>query len=455
MFYCKLVSKIWCTYVPAIADSIIYLSGVKMTKNILHSAFRMFVIFMLVFSLFSGTATAAVGLKLTLVDQTPYPAQPGQQIRFWIQAENVGDGPINNVTIQVVSDSVFSASASESSKTYTTIYAGSKVYHEYVMYVAKDAPDGPRELTVRYKEGNNSLWIEQKFTVGVGGIVDTDNRGTLIITNVSSKPEVFMPGDEGIIWVTLKNNATSSTVQTSDKNVYMANARIQSANLYSKDNIIVKSDALNDLGIIAPGDDISIPFNVSIPEDAADGTYLLTLNVTGSSYEYNIKRNIELIVDSAGIKSVQSKAPSSTLTGKTMEIDIINNHLGGVRKVTIVPVGDGVSFYPTEYYIGEMKAGDLFTAKFNITQDPKADTEVEFKAVYLNGDNKHEDSVLLDIGPATSQSGGIGRILIILVIILLLVVIVAHFYLKKKKNMSLVAYLGSKTKRGSKKNKQE
>lgn len=411
-----------------------------MSKKFLHSATHAFIAMMILLSLFSGVSSAAAGLKITLVDQTPYPAQPGQQIRFWIQAENIGNGPANNVTIQVVSDGVFSASSSESSKTYSTIHAGTKVYHEYIMYVAKDAPDGPRELSVRYKEGNSSAWIEQKFTVGVGGIVDTDNRGTLIIENISSNPEVFMPGDEGIIWVTLKNNATNPTVSTSNNNIYMTNARIQSADLYSKDNIIVKSEAVNDLGIIAPGDNISIPFRVSIPENTTDGTYILTLNVTGSSYEYNIKRNIEIKVDSAGVKSIQSKAVSNSPTGKTIEIDIVNNHQGAVRGVSIIPTAEGMTFYPTEYVIGEMKADDLYTAKFNITQGA-GDSNVEFKAVYYNGDNAHEDSKTLDIGPAVKQSSGLLSLFIYLVVLLILIAVVSHFYLKKKKGISLADYL--------------
>jgi len=422
-----------------------------MTKNIFNSALRMFIIFMLLFSLFAGTASAAPGLKVTLVDQTPYPAQPGQQIRFWIQAENVGDGPLNNVTIEVLSNGVFSTSAAESSKTYSTIFAGTKVYHEYIMYVAKDAPNGPRELSIRYKEGNSSLWITQKFTVGVGGIIDTGNRGTLIIENVTSNPEVFMPGDEGLIWVTLKNNATASTVSTSDRNTYMTNARIQSADLYSKDNIIVKSEAVNELGIIAAGDSISIPFRVSIPKDTPDGTYILTLNLTGSSYEYNIKRNIEIKVDSVGIKPVQSKAPQNSAAGKTIEIDIINGHQGAVRGVTIIPIGDNASFYPTEFVIGEMNADALFTAKFNVTQSSRSNSIVEFKAVYYNGDNAHEDSITFDIGPAASQSSGLLTYLIYFILILLIVAVIAHFYLKKKKNMSLPAYLKSLVKKKDKK----
>ncbi|MDR2943582.1 MAG: COG1361 S-layer family protein [Methanosarcinales archaeon] len=441
-----------------------------MSKKIFKSALRLFVAAMLLLSIFSGVSSAAVGLKITLVDQTPYPAQPGQQIRFWIQAENIGDGTLNDVTIQVVSDGVFSASSSESSKNYDNIYAGTKVYHEFIMYVASDAPDGPRELTVRYRTNNTTIWVEEKFTVNIGGIVDTNNRGTLIIENVSATPEVFMPGDEGIIWVTLKNNATNQTVSTSDRSVYMTNARIQSADLYSKDNIIVRSEAVNDLGLIAPGDTIRIPFRISIPEDTPADTYLLTLNITGSSYEYNIKRNIEIKVDSSGIKAIQSKAAVMGASGKTIEIDIVNYHQGTLRGVSIVPAAEGMSFYPTEYFIGEMKPDDLYTAKFNITQsgapsDSKngsGGSDVEFKAVYYNGDNSHEDSVTLDVGsmaPAQS-SGGIFTYAVYLIILLLIAAVAGHFYLKKKRDMSLIGWMkvqkaNIQAKRAAKKGKKQ
>jgi len=406
-----------------------------MAKRTLNSVLSILLIFVLILSLFPGVSSAAGGLKITLVDQTPYPVQPGQQVRFWIQAENIGNGPLNNVTVEVVPDGVFSASSADVSKTYSTIHVGSKVYHEYIMYVASDAPDGPRALTVRYREGNSGTWIEQKFVVGIGGIIDPGNRGTLIIEKVTSNPDVFMPGDTGIIWVTLKNNATALANGSN-----ITNARIQSADLYSKDNIVVTSEAVNALGIIAPGDNISIPFRVSIPKDTPDGTYLLTLSVNGSSFEYNIKRNVEIKVDSAGIKAIQSKASYASAAGKTIEIDIVNYHQGTVRGVSIIPVAEGMSFYPTEYFIGEMKPDDFYTAKFNITQG-MGDSNIEFKAVYFNGDNAHEDSVTLDIGPVIKPPSKVISYIVYLVIILLLAAVVGHFYLKKKKNMSLIGYL--------------
>jgi hypothetical protein len=378
-----------------------------------------------------------------MIDQDPYPVQAGQQVRFWVQIENTGPRIVENVTVQVVPKAPFTASAGESSKTYRELHVGAKQYHEFIMYADRDATDGPRDLTIRYSV-NNGSWIETNFIVSIGGIVDMNNRGTLIIEKVASSPEVFMPGDDGIVWVTLKNNATTPSVVIMNR-TYSNNARIQSVNLYSKDGIVVQSDPINDLGIIAPGDNISIPFRVSIPEGTTDGTYLLTLNVSASSYEFNIKRNIELRVDSVGIRPIQSKEANGSGPSKIVEIDIVNYHQGAVRGVTIIPMTEGADYYPTEYYIGDMKSGDLFTAKFTIRQHSANDVAV-FKAVYYNGDNLHEDIVELNIRTAPQSSGLSITTILILVILLLAAVFGLNFYLKKKKNRTLISYLKRKKK---------
>ncbi|MBZ3935132.1 COG1361 S-layer family protein [Methanimicrococcus blatticola] len=406
-----------------------------MTKNKTISAVGIFLAAMLLISSFPISAAATPFLELTLIDQTPYPAQPGQQVRFWIQAENMGGGSLNNVTIQVVPNAPFSAASGEASKTFNAIYSGSKVYHEYVMYVDKDAPSGNRDLTVRYKTNNSSVWYETKFKVNIGGIVDTDSRGTLIIENITSNPEVFMPGDEGVIWVILKNNASEQTVSLSNKS-YAANARIQSASLYSKDGITVKSDTVSDLGIIMPGDNISIPFRISVPEDTKAGTYFLTLNVTGSSYEYNIRRNIEIKVDSDGVKTIQSKEAKDNGTDTVIEIDVVNYHQGTVRGVSIIPAANNTEFYPKEYFIGEMKPDDLYTAKFIVKQKKSADNNITFTSAYYNGDNAHDDDTSLYMTVAKTSSGISLTTMIIIAILVLIAggAVAYYFYDKKKKS---------------------
>ncbi|MDV0447602.1 hypothetical protein MsAg5_15110 [Methanosarcinaceae archaeon Ag5] len=416
----------------------------KRVMSVLKISVLAFIAFLI---LFQGASAATGGIKLTVIDQDPYPAQPGQQFRLWVQAENIGSGTINNLTVQVNASYPFSISSGSSSKTYTDLYSGSKIYNEYFLYVDQNATTGPYNLSLRYQvDGGN--WVVSNYTVYVGGIINMDNQGTLIIENVTTTPEAFMPGDEGIIWVTLKNNATPSQSTTSNK-TNISNARIQSANLYSADELVVTSASLYDLGIIAPGDNISLPFRLTVPEGTPDGTYLLTLNVTGSSYEYNIKRNIEVTVDSTGIKAIPSKEPKMNGTDVVVEIDIVNYHQGTIRGVVIVPELEGVDFYPAEYFIGEMKPDDLYTAKFTVKQNgTKMNDTATITSIYYNGNNMHEDNATVKI--STSATSGLGggtswtTYLIIIVVIVAIAAVGAHFYLKKKKDIGLVEYLKQK-----------
>ncbi|WP_338097376.1 hypothetical protein [Methanolapillus ohkumae] len=410
-------------------------------------------LFLVCFSGLSGVAGAATpALKVTMLEQDPYPAQPGSQLRVWIQAENIGSGTLENVTLRVVSNAPFAISSGDASKTYGSIYSGSKVYNEFFLSVANDATKGPRDLKVQYRidDGN---WIETTFSINVGGVIDQNSKGTLIVENVTSDPGVFMPGDSGIVWVTLKNNATAPTVTIGNK-TYETTARIQSVDLYSADEIVVTSDSINDLGIIAAGDSIKIPFRISLPKNLTDGTYLLTLNVTGSSYEYNIKRNVEIKVDSDGIKSIQSREPRANGTNTTIELDIINYHQGAVRGVAVVPQAEGMTFYPSEYFIGEMDPDDLYTAKFNVSSmgfsgvNDTGGKNITFQTIYYNGDNKHEDvsSVSFTSGafmPQPAQKPGLFslRNIILVLAAILLLSVGANYYLKKKKDTTLKDYL--------------
>ncbi|MDV0447607.1 hypothetical protein MsAg5_15160 [Methanosarcinaceae archaeon Ag5] len=416
---------------------------------------------------FSGMAGAASpSLKLTMIEQDPYPAQPGEQLRVWIQAENVGSGTLENVTIRIVQNSPFSISSGDSSKTYSYIYSGSKVYNEFFLSVANDATKGPRDLKVQYRidDGN---WIETTFSINIGGVIDSDSKGTLIVENVTSDPGVFMPGDSGIVWVTLKNNATSPTVTISNK-TYETTARIQSIDLYSTDDIVVTSMAMDDLGIIAAGDTIKVPFRITVPENMTDGTYLLTLNVTAGSYQYNIKRTVEIKVDSDGIKSIQSGEPRMNGTNTTIEIDIVNYHQGAVRGVTVIPEAEGMTFYPSEYFIGEMDPDDLYTAKFNVKNTGTGfgnssnatgmagGQSITLQTIYYNGDNAHEDVSTISMSTVSMQNpgqqtgGGMFTLknIAIVVIVLLIAAFGANYYLKKKKNTTLSDYSKEKFQNG-------
>lgn len=432
--------------------------------------FIAFAVFVLLLSLVPGAlALSGPVIKLSIVDEDPYPAQAGDRLRILVQIENTGL-KTDNVTVNVVSDYPFSVSAAESTREIGTMISGRKVYEEFYITVADDVLPGVRDLTIRYKTEDNSHWVEKKFPVAVG-TQSFDSMGTVVVENVSSSPESFMPGDSGIINVTLKNTAASSTVVMKNA-TYDTNAHIQGIELMSQSDIVVTTDARRDIGIIAAGDSLTVPFQVTVPEGTPDGQYLLTLAVRGNSYEYNIQRDIVVNVDSKAIGVIQSSAPSAG----TLELDVINYHSGSLKSVSVEPIMDGVTFFPPVYFIGEMSADDLYTIKFNLsdgsgnfnlpsassrnpgpggrpgvavaeTTDENASADgLTLKISYINGYTSHEDTLsgdnIIVSVPFSREAGSGGGLstLILAVVFVLIVLAAAHLYLKKKKGVGLKTY---------------
>lgn len=377
------------------------------------------------------------GAKITLVEENPYPAQIGEQMRILVQIENVRSTPIENASVQVVSEYPFFIDSSSSKRDLGTLYSGKKHYEEFYIMIDSSAPKGPRDLKIRQKSGNGN-WVETRFPIHIGSNV-FDSRGTLILEQVVCEPAAFMPGDRGQISIRLKNNATTPTIVL-NKTEYDTNARIQTADLISTNEISVTSNMKNEIGIVSASDSKELLFDVKVPENMAPGTYYMTLQITGNSYEYNFKQDIAIKVDDSRVAVIQSKDPVPGANGTVIEFDIVNYRPNSIRGATIIPQKEGVRFYPHKYFIGEMKTDELYTAKFTmVTENSEKEENITIKAEYMNGDNKHTD--MYDIFLSTKDRNwgpGIIQIVIGIAALLVILAVAAGGYLyyrnKKKKN---------------------
>ena len=434
-------------------------------------------VLMILFSALPGTASALSGpvIKMTIVDEDPYPAQAGDRIRILLQIENTGT-KADNVTINVKSEYPFSISAADATRVIGTMTSGRKVYEEFYITVDKDALNGVRDLKIRYKtdDENNKQWIEKVFPIAVGNQA-FDSMGTVAVSDVSSSPASFMPGDSGLVNITLKNTATAGSISMKNA-TYDTNAHIQGIELISRSDIVVTTDSRTDVGILGPGDSLTVPFQITVPEGTPDGRYLLTLAIKGNSYEYNIQRDVVIDVNSDSVGIIQSAVPSAGV----LELDVVNYHSGSLKSVAVEPVMDGVTFFPSVYFIGEMKEDDLYTIKFNMSDAdgnfsmqpsssrrtggmmpgragaaevtdgsgaaPAGQTSgnLTFRVTYVNGNNAHEetvsgDNILVIRSSGTSDSSNSPvRTIAVIAVILIILLVIAHFVLKSKRGYGLI-----------------
>ena len=400
------------------------MKSIRKYMNLLGSLFLVALIFAM--SMIPVSASAAA-LRADIVQCDPNPAEIGQYVNVWIKIENIGNTRAEDVSVKLIPSYPFSLDAGDDAVRNIGILSTDRhASLEYHLYVDENARPGTRSIKVQYQDDEGTAWNEETLDIWVGSGSDTfDSKGTIQLEQITTEPEVLMPGDTGTVTFTLKNTATQYSI-TINGEEYDTNARVRSATLLSIDDIEVNSDPYHDTGILGPGDTVELTYNIKVDDTARDGTKHLEFIVVGSSYTYNYDWNIPLKIDSAGIKVIPTKPMTLENGVATLEFDIVNTHPSTLTSVSIKPRAEGIEFSPMEYFIGSMDHDELFTVEFDaITVSDNISTPADLKltAMYRNGYNQHEtaiDELSLAIVFVESNGGiglmGIGLILAILAV---------------------------------------
>ncbi len=383
-------------------------------------------------------ASAAGGaLKVDITRYEPYPAEIGKYVDIWVNVKNTGGGTADDVTIELVPKYPFTLDSSDNARQNKgSIGTDASAMYEYRLFVATDAKTGTHEITIRYQGEKGATWSEKDFPIKVG--TDTfDSRGTLKLEAITTDPEVLIPGDKGTVTLTLTNTASLYSV-TIDGKDYDTNAQINEVELIGSDGIVVTTDSYPNMGVLGPGDTIEISYNVQVSDDAADGTEHLNLALTGSSHTYNAKWDIPIKVETAGIKIIPSKPLKLACDGGTIEFDVANTHSSTFTSVSIEPRAEGITFTPTEYFIGTMEPDELFTIEFDceVTGNSPDGADLHIYSEYRNGNNRHEailNNRVIEVEPAVPE-GNSSAVMIGAALLLVVVVGAGVYYRKRQKN---------------------
>ncbi len=348
----------------------------------------------------SDAAVAENVLKISLIKYDPYPVNPDSDFSIWVKVENVGDNDVGAVSIEFIPKYPFSIKAGESAVKYPgTIRKKDEIVYKYVVHADKNAFIGTNTIEIGYRV--DGIFTKKEFDIEVGSEI-VDARGTVRLEKYTIYPEMLMPGDTATVTLTLKNSASEYTIKMDGRD-YSMNAQIQSAELAGGEVLEVTSEPYHNVGIIAPGDSVELPYTIRVRNDAHDGTYFLDLNLEGSARLYSLNLKIPIIVDSSSIEAVLSETPKSN-TDKVI-INVANNRQNTIQAAAVLPAGNA-TFEPAEYFIGTMEPDELFTVKFDL----KANNEqnIRFRLRFKNGNNWHESEVLAVAlnGSKTVQAAG-------------------------------------------------
>lgn len=219
----------------------------------------------------------------------------------------------------------------------------------------------------------------------------TEIRPTLTL-DYQIEPQVLMPGDMGTITVTLENMATGEIYVEEDDETLDMNAYIASASLAGNSRIRILDKSYTDVGLLGPGDTLKLTFNIQALENATTGVHFVDLVIVGGSNMYDLNYRIPVKVDNRDVKVIVSNFPSTLMSEvSTVSVDIVNRRPNDITSVIVTPHAEGMTFNPSDYFVGSIPEGNKSTATFtlNTMNCEEGYSDVSFTAAYFNGDNLH------------------------------------------------------------------
>jgi hypothetical protein len=225
-----------------------------------------------------------------------------------------------------------------------------------------------------------------------------------VVVQSSLSPEVLMPGDTALLTITLKNGAAQYGTGEEVGGATLSTP-VNRTELMGTDEIEVLNSDNNKVGMIGPGDEVVLYYNIKANESIPDATYFLDFSVDAGYDSVEICRQIPIKVDSTAVSISRAELPSN---GK-ISLDVANPRQNTLNAVTIVPYGKGVEFSPEKYYIGTMRSDEIFTIEFDLSSTQPSQTKnLSFKSVFKNGDTWHESEAytMTSLGITTAGNSG-------------------------------------------------
>ncbi len=116
----------------------------------------------------------------------------------------------------------------------------------------------------------------------------------------------------------------------------------------------------------------------------------------GVNLHHNELKSSVLVKNSSDVKLIMVNAPESVFKGDVAKIDfdVANGMTKDIKAVSVVPAIEGLRILPSEYFIGDMEVGDVFSASFDVYTDNLrvGDIEIPFKLLFrdMDTDRRYE-----------------------------------------------------------------
>ena len=230
---------------------------------------------------------------------------------------------------------------------------------------------------------------------------------SVMIDSYKIYPEVLMPGDNGLLTLTIQNaetqatttekygDATDSITIVENNGVVINKIWVNPA--YDDNGKKIKSTAgytgYNDFGNIAPGASFQISFELIAEENITEGYYFpdVRIDLEDDQYE-DITFPIEVRVSNETVDLISTNVPSKISVGGSTDISLsaVNKRKNNVGGITISSdENNDLDFNPESIFIGTLESGKSEDIIFSINPSGMGKKNLSLNLSYKNGDNQH------------------------------------------------------------------
>lgn len=364
---------------------------------------------------FFATLLTAVSLLLLVTATASAAEGPAVMITgYTVEPEVLIPGDTGTITLTIKNMDTKS-SETKTTTTTTTSYTSSTETTSTISAEIK---------TIRLSSRSREIeWLTEGFqrseyyNVGALGpgesvTISFPIKATVYASDRTYFPEVYIEVENGEnVRFPVRVKVDSSEVEILEKNIpseislseskqmtmVVANNR---PNSVSGVNVLVnsKSDGLEFtperifIGNLAAYEKKEVNFSLET-SGMADKNEEFSFEVTyknGDNSHHNELKASVLVRSIADVKLILVNAPEYVLKEDVAKIDfdVANGMVKDIKAVSVVPVMEGVRILPSEYFIGDMEVGDVFSASFDVyTSDLSiGDTGIPFKLVFRDVD---------------------------------------------------------------------
>jgi len=394
---------------------------------------------LLALMLIPNVVLADTSVSVTISKYEPYPATPGQTVKVWLLVQNNGDSDAKDLSVNVIPQAPFSLYNQDSMTNISILGAKKDYLIDYNLKVDDNAV-----------EGNNNLRVVYSYDTAQGQVVDLPifvqaKDSSLTIDSVKMTPTEIVPGSDGTLTITVKNNAPSTMT---DLSMQLQLQAVIGGALVDLPFAPMDSGTERKVHNLESGQSVDFTYDLRAYPDAVSKVYKIPFTLTYFDSLGNANNKTDYVgVVVNGVPDISMLIDKTDLTMQkrtgSLTLKIINKGVSDVKFLNVIleksPDFDLLSNTDTTY-VGNLVSDDYQTADYTIDVKSKSDIiTVPVTLQYMDSNNENYEknfSVqlnLVDNNKINPKTGG-GSLITIIVIILIAGGVWYFFKRRNKKN---------------------